>query len=211
MLLIMNKVCRLLAFSALVVAWSALSGCTTPPPPPAPERIILLPGADGKVGKITVTPRNGPEIKLETAYASAQLTNGVASSIQTEAESVKQRYSAVLQATPIPVKSFTLLFVLDRVSLLPESRAVLQSMLQDYKSRPAPEVLLIGHTDRSGDTKYNLDLSKRRATAVRDLLVAGGVDPAVIDTAWRGDREPLFFTPGKTYDVRNRRVEVKLR
>ena len=62
-----------------------------------------------------------------------------------------------------------------------------------------------GHTDAVGNRDYNLDLSKRRAQAVTDYLVAQGVDPARVEPHGFGFDKPR---PGTTpMAAVNRRVE----
>jgi outer membrane protein OmpA-like peptidoglycan-associated protein len=124
---------------------------------------------------------------------------------------VKDRYQATLAAIPSAARSYVVYFAFDKTTLLPDAQATLAAILDDYRQRPAPEVIIIGHTDQSGAARYNEELSQRRADALRRLLIASGVAAEVIETAWRGDREPLPETTGKSADQRNRRVEVKLR
>lgn len=200
---------------AVLFSLVLLVACAAKPPPPAPapagERITLLPDASGKVGAVIVTSSTGSEVRLDRAYDSATLdVGGVTVRSASEAE-VKARYQSVLQAMPVPARSYTLLFVNDRTTLLPESVALLRSILSDYHSRAAAEVAVIGHTDRTGDARYNEDLSRRRAAEVRDMLESGGIPASAIEISWRGDREPAVATPGRTSEQRNRRVEVKLR
>lgn len=191
-------------YFAICLMLLGLAGC-------ASERITLLPDADGKVGALVVTRDSGGEVRLDQAYGSARVEGSKVEFRQSSASEVKERYNATLAAIPTGTQSYTLHFVIEKTTLLPESQATLKTILEDYSKRPAPEVIIIGHTDKSGDAKYNEELSQRRASAVRDQLVAGGASPENIETAWRGDREPLPETVGKIYDQRNRRVEVKIR
>lgn len=64
-----------------------------------------------------------------------------------------------------------------------------------------------GHTDAKGNPKYNHQLSLRRAEAVKRFLIAGGVDPARLQTVGYGSDHPL--TPEHPEDPQNRRVEIR--
>jgi outer membrane protein OmpA-like peptidoglycan-associated protein len=66
-----------------------------------------------------------------------------------------------------------------------------------------------GHTDDVGDDQYNLDLSRKRAQAVADYLVAKRIDLSRIKSYGFGESQPLL--QGNSEDARklNRRVEVK--
>lgn len=190
--------------SLWMLALVGLSGC-------ASERITLLPDEDGKVGVVAVASNTGQELVLKSAYATAQVDQRQLRFQQSSEAEVKARYQVTLSAIPQAARSYLLYFEIDKAELLPESRQVIKDILDDYRRRQAPEVVVIGHTDKSGDAKYNEDLSRRRAAAVRNLLIAAEVDANRIEMAWRGDREPLPGTQGKTYEQRNRRVEVKVR
>src|SRR5262249_58306279 len=87
----------------------------------------------------------------------------------------------------------------------------LPEILQLVKDRPAPDVVVIGHTDTTGSAASNYQLGLRRATTVRDLLVAAGFDSMLITVMSVGEAEPLIPTPDETREARNRRVEVAVR
>jgi OmpA-OmpF porin, OOP family len=82
-------------------------------------------------------------------------------------------------------------------------------------------VKLVGHADRlnsTGNTKYNQQLSEKRARTVREYLVSLGVNPSLISFEYRGDTEQIAKCDGKFKNKRaleecllpNRRVEVQL-
>ena len=81
----------------------------------------------------------------------------------------------------------------------------------EIASRPASEVMVIGHTDTVGGLEANDKLSLRRAEAVRDILVAAGVPGEKIELAGRGERETLVKTGDEVAEPRNRRVEISVR
>lgn len=70
---------------------------------------------------------------------------------------------------------------------------------------------VIGHTDARGTDAYNLDLSRRRAQTVADVLVSRyRLRPADLVVEGRGKRELLFTGDTEDMHARNRRVEVQL-
>lgn len=77
-------------------------------------------------------------------------------------------------------------------------------------------VHVIGHSDRIGSDKANLALSTRRAEAVRDYLVARGVQADLVTAVGRGSVEPVAECPGERGDALiaclapNRRVEIRI-
>lgn len=102
-------------------------------------------------------------------------------------------------------------FAYDRYDIRPEFRATLNEVAQTLNQYPQTFVDVLGHTDTTGPDQYNQGLSERRANAVRDYLVARGVNPARIATRGYGESMPLY-SPETTEAERqaNRRVEIKI-
>lgn len=73
---------------------------------------------------------------------------------------------------------------------------------------PAARVRVEGHTDSQGQPAANQALSERRAAAVREALVAGGVDPARIAIAGLGAGQPVADNATPAGRMSNRRVEL---
>jgi len=67
-----------------------------------------------------------------------------------------------------------------------------------------------GHTDDVGSTEYNQQLSERRAGAVKDYIVAAGIDPGIITIRGYGKASPLAKGRDEAARARNRRVEIAL-
>ncbi len=191
---------RLIALLLLVL----LAGCASK------ERIILLPGPDGKVGGVVVR-KNGNEVELNTAYAKAEIGDrAIERKTLSEAE-VTTRYADVLRARPVRPRSYDLYFISDQTKLIPESQAKLAEIKRELAALPAPELLVIGHTDRVGETTYNDQLSLRRAEKLREILVTIGIPRERIEVYGRGERAPAVATRDHVAEVRNRRVEIKIR
>lgn len=188
------------------LALAGLAGCATT------DRIVLLPDdVSGKVGKINVVGNDGKEVLLDSAYGEARAGDGGVTASTLDSAEVRQRFARELAGLPQRPASFVLYFEHDSNELTPESKALLPSILEEVKHRPAPEVMVIGHTDRVGSVEHNDKLSLERARATRDLLIAAGLDGAHIEVAGRGEREPLVPTEDEVDEPRNRRVEISVR
>jgi outer membrane protein OmpA-like peptidoglycan-associated protein len=176
------------------------------------DSVTLLPDSDGKVGAVFVKTAKGEQL-LNSAYAKAEVSSrGKLSAGQDEAASVRERYKAVLAALPPKPASFMVYFVSGSdTELTPESVPVLEQLKAALASRPAPEILVIGHTDRVGKLEDNDALSVRRASNVRIILANVGVQGTTIEVAGRGEREPLVLTADDVAEEKNRRVEISLR
>ncbi len=75
---------------------------------------------------------------------------------------------------------------------------------------PNTVVRVEGHTDSVGSHEYNMDLSIRRANAVRALLVQRGVADSRIDAVGYGETMPVATNETEAGRQRNRRVEIKI-
>ena len=65
-------------------------------------------------------------------------------------------------------------------------------IISKMKEAPQDEVVVItGYTDRIGSKEYNMKLSQRRADSVRAYMVEQGIDGSRIETAARGEADPV--------------------
>lgn len=81
----------------------------------------------------------------------------------------------------------------------------LASVLQQYPER---RVLIEGYTDSQGSDEMNLDLSQRRANALRQALLNSGVGAERIDVRAHGEAHPVADNGSAAGRQQNRRVEV---
>jgi len=105
------------------------------------------------------------------------------------------------------------LFEFDKDTLTPKAQAALESVLTLYKDYQGTKIQVAGHTDAKGSNDYNLDLSKRRASSVKQWFKASGIDSSLITTQGYGETKPVAKNTknGKDYPegrALNRRVEI---
>jgi outer membrane protein OmpA-like peptidoglycan-associated protein len=191
-----------LALLALIL----LAGCAS-----RNDLYVLLPGKDGKTGALVVESE-GKKQTLDTPYAAARVKNvGSVDGIKSSEAEVKQDFGPALEAQPKRPVSFYLYFQRDTDEFAPESKALVNQIFAEIARRPAPEVAIIGHTDRVGSMQYNDALSLRRAERCRDELIKLGIPKVRISVAGRGAREPEVQTADQVSEPRNRRVEINVR
>lgn len=197
---------------ALIVPLVVLIGYLLTPAPTPTDHAVLLPEPDGKGGALVVKTAAGERV-LDTAYAGVAVdSRGAIAAVQEDAASVRARYGAALDAQPPRAQSFTVYFVAGSATeLTPESGPAFDALKSALAGRPAPELTVIGHTDRVGKLEANDELSLKRAATVRDQLVAAGIRAASLEVAGRGEREPLVPTADEVAEPRNRRVEISVR
>ncbi len=92
--------------------------------------------------------------------------------------------------------------------LTPTSLAVVDTLAATLRAHPEVVVEVRGHTDSVGPADVNLDLSQRRAGAVRDELVQRGVAPGRITAVGYGEDFPIADNSTREGRARNRRVEL---
>ena len=170
---------------------------------------MLLAGADGKVGALVVTSGTQQQT-LNTALAAVKVgqPGAIERATMTDAE-VGAAFAGALTAQPPRPASFLLYFQLDSDRLTPDSERAVTAILSDIATRPAPEVLVIGHTDAVGSDSYNDRLSLQRAERIRTRLIGRGIAPDGIQASGRGKRELLVPSPAA--EPKNRRVEIVVR
>ncbi|HVU56776.1 MAG TPA: OmpA family protein [Puia sp.] len=105
-----------------------------------------------------------------------------------------------------------ILFDVQSDVIRPESYGVVKEIAGVLKENPSIRVRVIGHTSSDGDDAANLELSKKRAAAVKALLTSEfSIDAGRIDTEGKGETEPIADNKTREGRVQNRRVEfIKL-
>lgn len=207
-----NKLSGWSIMAAMVIM---VVGCAKPAPPPSPpapaDRIVLLPNADGSPSAVVLKTAAGERV-IDRPYDAVSINQGgVITPTRESPESVRARYGSALNAQPKRPVSYTVYFVSGKNEITPESQAVIDKMKTELKTRSAPEISVIGHTDRVGKLESNDALSLKRAEVLVKILIAGGIAAESIEAAGRGEREPLVPTADEVAEPRNRRVEINVR
>jgi outer membrane protein OmpA-like peptidoglycan-associated protein len=105
-----------------------------------------------------------------------------------------------------------ILFDTNSDSIKPESGTVLKEIAATLTENPTVKVKIIGHTDSDGDVNANLELSKKRATAVKTALSSFyDIEASRMETDGKGESQALNQNTNPTEKAQNRRVEfIKL-
>ena len=110
------------------------------------------------------------------------------------------------------------LFDFDKADILPKAEDTLSKAAAIIKQRAKGTVMIAGHTDSKGGDAYNMALSERRASSVRDWLrTKGGLGSMQFDAKGFGAKQPV--APNQKPDgsddpegrQKNRRVEITIK
>jgi len=83
------------------------------------------------------------------------------------------------------------LFDFNKAVLRAEGKAKLDELVSKAKAIKLEVILAVGHTDRIGGDAYNQKLSEKRAAAVKEYLVAKGIEANRVYTEGKGKKQPV--------------------
>jgi len=108
----------------------------------------------------------------------------------------------------VAVLSQDLLFATNSTSVSGTSQNELLTVANSLNRYPNTTVNVIGHTDNVGDAAFNQDLSERRARAVANILLNGGVASSRVRAIGAGENQPIASNLNASGRQMNRRVEI---
>jgi len=110
----------------------------------------------------------------------------------------------------VTLDSKSIRFDFDKAEIKPEYRDILNRIAGILMTFRGYTIAVYGYTDDIGTPNYNLQLSERRAEAVRNFFVQTGISPTMMSTKGFGKSDPRV--PGNSEQARaaNRRVEIAI-
>ena len=100
----------------------------------------------------------------------------------------------------------TVLFTVDQSGLRPDAISILKAQADWLKEKRFLPITVEGHADEQGTREYNLALGARRATAVREFLIAKGIEQDRISIVTYGKERPLRVCSNEDCWSKNRRA-----
>ncbi len=142
-----------------------------------------------------VTPLTQTGLKLEDHILAAQLT--------APSPTLQKKLDETLTQGSIEFES-------NAMTMLPRSRATLDQLITILRRAPNTAIEIGGHTDKYGSPDYNLQLSRRRAEAVRHYFISHGLTNQFTAVGY-GDSRPLSVAKTRAGLQRNRRIELRIK
>jgi len=161
---------------------------------------------------LAASERNG-EMSAEQ-LAAEQKARTAADERATAAQAAEQAALAKLAAVSqeprgmVITLSGSVLFASNQAVLLPEARTRLDQVADVLLTTRERDITIEGHTDSQGGDALNMDLSQRRAEAVRDYLVGRGYQADRIKAHGLGKGNPIADNASPEGRANNRRVEI---
>jgi OOP family OmpA-OmpF porin len=116
---------------------------------------------------------------------------------------LQKKLDAILARSSIEFES-------NSTTMTPSSLATLDQLIDQLRHAPRTAIEIGGHTDKYGKSDYNLQLSQRRADAVRRYFTKHGL-PKQFTAVGYGASQPLSVAENRTGLQRNRRIELRVK
>ncbi len=175
-------------------------------------KVILLPEEEGKVGAISLVDNKGVEHTINKPYTALEINNsGAINDTVVNEQEVSSKYGDLLKAIPKKLQNYYFFFDTGSASLTESQIQEIKKVANTILSSTVHRVSCIGHSDSTGTDEINERVSKNRAQAVANELIANGVDKTLITIKYYGDANPLVKTKPNESNYKNRRVEILLK
>jgi outer membrane protein OmpA-like peptidoglycan-associated protein len=200
-----------------------------PPVPPAVETTPLPSSAKPRIGPAPSPAENAPAAAApsaaENAPAAAAPSAAENAPEATETPPAAEANQPLRAAAPARVgdlaaflngageapKTFApkpLNFGFNSAELTPQSQGTLDKVASALTDHPSAKIRLESFTDDIGTPDSNMQLSTARSEAVKNELVQRGVPEDSIDTAGRGQEQPIATNDTAEGRAQNRRTEI---
>jgi len=133
--------------------------------------------------------------------------------IKKNAESEVEEVASKRVGAPIALNKIHLeriVFQPYSAALSQQAKVILDNAIEQLVKLPGTRVEVAAHSDTSGHTAENLQLSIKRAESVRGYLIVHGIDASRVEAKGYGETQPLFDNATAEGRAKNRRVELRI-
>lgn len=170
-----------------------------PPPPPAPEEPAPEPKAEEPPAPVVEAPPAPECPKCEPPP-------------QPLVEAPKEEPPAPPPPAPAPIEkqAYLVMFQFNKASVDLNGKLILDGIVKELSklSNDNYQIVVNGHTDTVGSARFNMELSKKRANAVRQELIDRGIAVEKIQAFGFGETDLKVKTKNGMKEQANRRVEI---
>jgi outer membrane protein OmpA-like peptidoglycan-associated protein len=167
-----------------------------------------LDGATPGVYDVEVKNPDGAKAVLKQSFT---ITEALA--VLEEEEEVEEDVEEEEEEEPVDPNSLfeSIYFDFDRFNIRPDQEDALQANLELINdSDDSCYIILGGHADERGPNNYNIQLSAKRAAAIKNFLISNGIDSARIITYAYGETSPKYLGHDEESWQYNRRVDIAI-
>lgn len=183
---------------------AALCACTSPPKPPTVDESQKRPANAQMAIELQVCKNDLQNTRIQANESDRLAETTTATLVHMAArQQLMASIQEKAQANSVRIVHFG--FNSTRVSIPTEEASALVE-----EAKAAPLVVLRGRTDGTSDSSTESRIAKARANAVRDYLVAAGVDPTRIRTTHQPSGDHLADNGNQRGRTLNRRVEIEV-
>jgi len=175
----------------------------TSPSSAGPSPKVLSPAAPSKKAPFPKAPSlvAASPLKIQPLPVSPSLA--APSLAEASASSLQQTLNEILARASIEFKS-------NSATMTSDSLATLDQLIDQLRHAPRTTIEIGGHTDKYGEPDYNIQLSRRRAEAVRRYFISHGLTNQ-FTAAGYGASQPLSVAKNRAGLQRNRRIELRVK
>jgi len=212
------------SFLTLIIAGTVLAGCTTDPFTGEQKVANTAIGAGagagvGAIGGAIIGAAVGADARKAALIGGGLgLLTGTGIGMYMDNQEAKLRRQ--LQGTGVSVSRMgdsivlnmpsNVTFDSDQADVKPQFYATLNSVSAVFKEYKQTLINVVGHTDSTGDTNHNYDLSRRRAASVAQYLSAQQLDAHRFSVEGHGASDPVASNASPSGRAQNRRVEITI-
>ncbi len=150
--------------------------------------------------------RDGFVVKIST-WGDTQI-NGIGGMWFAQAEKLEIKKDEIKVGETFQLNN--VYFAFNKWDLLPESFDELNTVVKFLTDNPKVEIEVSGHTDNIGSDSYNMNLSQKRADAVKNYLTSKGIAANRVSSKGYGKTKPIATNSTELGREQNRRVEFTI-
>jgi len=156
----------------------------------------ILAGPSSKVPSQKAPLLKAPSVQANPSLAAPSLAEIPSPLLQTKLNEILSRSSIEFES--------------NSTTMTPRSFATLDQLIEQLRHAPRTAIEIGGHTDKYGEPDYNLQLSQRRADAVRRYFTKHGLTNQFTAVGYGASR-PLLVAKNRAGLQRNRRIELRVK